>query len=100
MQKPLAPEESMKHLVTLPDFEVRLFAAEPNIAKPIWMRGTPVAPLDCRDGGLSERYATAGQGHDQIKICEDTDGDGRADKFTVFADKLSVPTGLVFANAA
>src|SRR6476620_1724733 len=37
-----------------------------------------------------------GQGHDRIKICEDTDGDGRADKFTIFADKLSIPTGFVF----
>src|SRR6185295_18404186 len=26
------------------------------------------------------------------------DGDGRADKFTIFADKLSIPTGLVFGN--
>ncbi len=39
-----------------------------------------------------------GEGHDQIKICEDTDGDGKADKFTVFADKLSIPTSMVFAN--
>src|SRR5256886_2786 len=39
-----------------------------------------------------------GEGHDRIKICEDTDGDGRADKFTIFADKLSVPTSFVFAR--
>jgi putative membrane-bound dehydrogenase-like protein len=39
-----------------------------------------------------------GQGHDRIKICEDTKGDGRADKFTIFADKLSIPTSLVFAD--
>ena len=37
-------------------------------------------------------------GHDRITICEDTDGDGRADKFTRFAEKLSIPTSLVFAN--
>ena len=40
----------------------------------------------------------AGQGHDHIKILEDTNGDGQADKFTVFADKLTIPTSLVFAN--
>ena len=39
-----------------------------------------------------------GQGRDRITICEDTDGDGKADKFTVFADKLSIPTSLCFAN--
>src|SRR5262249_46535908 len=37
-------------------------------------------------------------GLDTIKICEDTDGDGRADKFTVFADKLNMATALVFVN--
>ncbi|HBM76815.1 MAG TPA: hypothetical protein DD438_01790, partial [Verrucomicrobiales bacterium] len=37
-------------------------------------------------------------GNDRIKICEDTDGDGRADKFTIFADKLSIPTTMVFVN--
>src|SRR3546814_9532796 len=39
-----------------------------------------------------------GVGDDRIKICEDTDGDGRADKFTIFADSLNIPTSLVFAN--
>ena len=39
-------------------------------------------------------------GHDTIKICEDTDGDGKADKFTIFADKLNLATSLVFVNGA
>src|SRR5688572_6498264 len=39
-----------------------------------------------------------GQNRDRIKICEDTDGDGRADAFTVFAEGLSIPTSLCFAN--
>ena len=39
-----------------------------------------------------------GEGNDRIKICEDTDGDGKADKFTVFADGLNIPTSLTFAN--
>ena len=37
-------------------------------------------------------------GDDQIKILEDTNGDGRADKVTVFADRLNIPTSLAFAN--
>ena len=40
----------------------------------------------------------AGQGRDRIVICEDTDGDGEADKFTVFAEKLSIPTSLAFCR--
>src|SRR5262249_6475406 len=38
----------------------------------------------------------AGQGRDRIRIAEDTNNDGRADKFTIFADKLSIPTSLAF----
>ena len=47
---------------------------------------------------LEKPAITDGTGNDQIKILEDTDGDGRADKFTIFADKLSVPTSLTFWN--
>lgn len=35
---------------------------------------------------------------DKILILEDTDGDGRADKETVFADKLHAPTGIQFGK--
>jgi putative membrane-bound dehydrogenase-like protein len=99
MQEPLEPAESMPHMVVPGGFEVRLFAAEPDIAKPIcmawdhrgrlWIAETTDYPNDLQPPG---------QGHDRIKICEDTDGDGRADKFTVFADALSIPTSLAFAN--
>jgi putative membrane-bound dehydrogenase-like protein len=99
MQKPLSPAESMKHMHLPEGFEVQLYAAEPDIAKPIalawdargrlWIAETEDYPNDLQPSG---------RGHDRIKICEDTDGDGRADKFTVFADHLSIPTGLVFAN--
>jgi len=33
-----------------------------------------------------------------VKICEDTNGDGKADKFTIFADKLNLATSLVFVK--
>ncbi|HAM73468.1 MAG TPA: glycosyl hydrolase [Verrucomicrobiales bacterium] len=99
MQKPLSPADSALHLVMPPGFEARLFAAEPEITKPIcmawdargrlWVAETVDYPNDMRQPG---------EGRDRIRICEDTDGDGRADRFTVFADKLSIPTSLVFAN--
>ena len=40
----------------------------------------------------------SGQGNDALKILEDTNRDGRADKSTIFADKLSIPSGMVFAR--
>jgi glucose/arabinose dehydrogenase len=40
--------------------------------------------------------APPGAGRDRIRICEDTTGDGRADRFTVFAEGLSIPATLAF----
>jgi putative membrane-bound dehydrogenase-like protein len=100
MQLPLEPDESMKHMVHPTDFEVRLFAAEPQLGgKPICMnwdeRGRLWVAVTV---DYPNELKPAGQGRDKIVICEDTDGDGKADKFTVFADKLSIPTSLIFAN--
>lgn len=97
MQEPLSPEESMKHLVLLPGFQATLFAAEPQITKPICMQWDASGRLWIAETvDYPNQMQPLGQGHDRIKICEDTDGDGRADKFTIFADKLSIPSGFVF----
>ncbi len=78
MQKPLSPEESMKHLVTLPDFEVSLFAAEPDIAKPIAMTGSAREPAF----GLPRRwiirttYQPQGEATTGSRFCEDFGSDG------------------------
>lgn len=100
LQAPLSPEESMKLIQVPPDFELELFASEPDIINPIamnwdhrgrlWVVETVDYPNDIK--------VEKGVGNDRIKILEDTNKDGKADKFTVFADKLSVPTSIVFAN--
>ncbi|HEU0008435.1 MAG TPA: PVC-type heme-binding CxxCH protein, partial [Verrucomicrobiae bacterium] len=84
---------------TFPEFEVALFASEPEIVKPIWLAWDERGRLWIAETvDYPNNLQPPGEGHDRLKICEDTDGDGRADKFTVFADKLSIPTGFVFAN--
>ena len=99
MQAPLEPEESMKHLVTPPEFNLSLFAAEPQIVKPIWLSWDEHGRLWIAETvDYPNEMQPPGEGRDRLKICEDTNGDGRADKFTVFADQLSVPTSFVFAN--
>jgi putative membrane-bound dehydrogenase-like protein len=100
MQKPLDPAESLKHVVVPVGFEVKLFASEAQLGgKPICMnwdeRGRLWAAVT-RD--YPNDRQPEGKGHDRIVVCEDTDGDGAADKFTVFADKLSIPTSLTFAR--
>ncbi|HTI72225.1 MAG TPA: PVC-type heme-binding CxxCH protein [Candidatus Limnocylindria bacterium] len=99
MQKPLDPSESIQHVATFPEFETSLFAADPDIVKPIWISWDERGRLWIAETvDYPNNLQKPGEGHDRLKICEDTDGDGKADKFTVFADQLSIPTGFVFAN--
>ncbi|MBI3461707.1 MAG: c-type cytochrome [Planctomycetes bacterium] len=99
MQVPLSPEESLKHYVMPEGFRLELFAAEPQIGKPICMNWDERGRLWIAEtvDYPNEKRPDA-EGRDRIRICEDTDGDGRADKFTVFAEQLSIPTSLTFSR--
>lgn len=100
LQPALSAKESMKLTQVPVGFELELFAAEPDIINPISMgwdekgRLWVIETVDYPNTVRSED----GTGDDRIKICEDTNGDGKADKFTVFADGLNLPTSLVFSN--
>lgn len=100
LQAVLSPEESQL-LTQIPvGFKMQLFAQEPQIEKPIAMawdekgRLWVVETVDYPNTVLENKD----QGADRIKICEDTNGDGKADKFTIFADHFNLPTSIVFAN--
>jgi putative membrane-bound dehydrogenase-like protein len=99
-QAPLTPKDSIRCTQVPADFDLQLFAAEPDVVKPIYMawdergRAWVVEALDYPHGLVAEGEP----GKANIKICEDTDGDGKADKFTIFADKLNLATALVFVN--
>lgn len=96
MQLPLSPEESLKHFVTPEGFHVELFAAEPDLGgKPIAMTWDERGRLFvCETFDYPNELQPPGQGRDRIRICTDTDQDGVADTFTVFAEDLSVPTAI------
>jgi uncharacterized protein len=97
-QLPLSPEESMKHIQVPADFTLELFAHEPNVMHPIamtWDEKGRLFVLITKDYP-NERKDTGGS--DYILLCEDTDKDGKADKFTRYAEGLSIPTGLVAYN--
>jgi uncharacterized protein len=99
MQMPVAPAESARHMALPRGFEARLFVSEPEIAKPICMAWDHKGRLWIAETtDYPNERQQPGNGHDRIKICEDTDGDGKADKFTVFAEGLSIPTSLAFAR--
>lgn len=100
VQDPLDANEAMKLIQKPVDFELKLFVSEPNIVNPIamnWDEKGRLWVIESVDYPNSFEEVK-GQGRDKIKICEDTDGDGVADKFTVFADGLNIATSLTFAN--
>ena len=98
MQLPLSPEESMKHISVPVGMEVKLFASEPMIGgKPICMNWDEAGRLwICETMDYPNELQPPGKGRDRIRILEDTDGDGKADKHHVFAEGLSIPTALAF----
>jgi putative membrane-bound dehydrogenase-like protein len=82
----------------LEGFEVSLFADESDgVANPIAIRWDEKGRLWCVQ---TTSYPQAEPGKvtdDKVIVLEDTDGDGRADRRTVFADGLEQPMGLELA---
>ena len=98
-QHPFSVKGSVERTQVPVDCHLELFAGEPEIAKPIAMAWDERGRLwVCETRDYPHGVRSSGEGNDSIKICEDTDGDGRADKFTIFADHLNLPTSLVFAR--
>ncbi len=90
-----SPIDEQKGFKLPPGFEIELVAAEPQIQKPmnlafdergrLWVTDTveypyPV-PLDK-------------PARDSVKVIDDTDGDGRPDRVTTFAEGLNIPIGV------
>lgn len=99
MPMPLSPAESMKHMQIPEGFEVKLYAAEPLTTKVIAMAWDERGRLwTAQTQDYPNSLKPDGQGMDSIVVVEDTDGDGLADKKSVFAQGLSIPTGMVHYN--
>ncbi|HVX63109.1 MAG TPA: PVC-type heme-binding CxxCH protein [Pirellulales bacterium] len=90
---PVEPADAVKTFQVQPGFRVEQLAAEPLV-------NDPVAMCFDENGRL---YVVEMRGYSeqpdemlsQIRLLEDADGDGRFDKSTVFADKLSWPTAVI-----
>lgn len=89
------PELERRTFVLPPGLEVQLFAADPMLAKPIQMNFDPQGRLWVATSETYPQLRPGEAANDKIIILEDTNGDGRADKTTVFADKLLIPTGVL-----
>ena len=94
---PLAPEEALKSFKLQPGFRIELVAAEPLVHDPIQIAFDPNGRLwvlemrgympNLEGKGELEKVGS-------VAVLEDSDGDGRMDKRTVFLDGLVMPRAL------
>ncbi len=93
---PVPDPELERETFIVPDgFEVNLFAANPMLAKPIQMSFDAEGKLWIASSEIYPHIRPGEKANDKIIVLEDTNGDGEADKTTVFADNLLIPTGVL-----
>ncbi len=78
----------------LPSRQILKGVASVGIAKPIQMNFDPQGRLWVVSSEVYPQIAPGQTANDKVLILEDKDGDGKADKTTVFADGLLIPTGV------
>ncbi|MES2709466.1 MAG: PVC-type heme-binding CxxCH protein [Verrucomicrobiota bacterium] len=78
-----------------PGLEINLFAQEPMIAKPIQMSWDEKGRLWVASSAIYPQIKPGQEQADRILVVEDTNGDGVADKSTVFYEGLLIPTGIM-----
>ncbi len=85
----------------LPDFTVQdsyqiaLWAENPFLEKPTQMNWDALGRLWVCSSSLYPQIEPGQEMNDKILILEDTDRDGKADKSSIFADGLLIPTAVV-----
>lgn len=90
----LSGEEAVKEM-ELPDpFSVTLAASEPDIVRPIAFTLDHRGRLWVAEAHTYPERAPEGEGEDRILIFEDTTGDGKLDKRSVFIEGLNLVSGL------
>ncbi len=94
-------EQDVAAMTLAPGLKANLFASEemfPELANPVQMAFDTKGRMWVATMPSYPHWKPKEEMNDMVLILEDTDGDGKADKRTVFADKLHVPTGLEFYN--
>jgi putative heme-binding domain-containing protein len=95
----LSGEEGIRAMTVGKGMKVTLFADEsmfPELAKPVQMAFDPAGRLWVAVWPSYPHWKPTEPMNDKLLVFEDTDGDGKADKMTVFADGLHNPTGFEF----
>jgi len=96
-----SPEASLRSLRLHPGFTAELVASEPLIEDPVAFDWGPDGKLwvvemhDYPNGIGANAEQEGGKPGGRIKFLEDTDGDGRYDRATLFLDGLIFPNGVM-----
>ncbi|MEX2216037.1 MAG: PVC-type heme-binding CxxCH protein [Phycisphaeraceae bacterium] len=89
------PDRELKEFKVAAGMELKLFAATPMLASPIQMNFDAKGRLWIASSEVYPMIKPGQVANDKIIVLEDTDGDGQADKSTVFADGLLIPTAVM-----
>jgi putative heme-binding domain-containing protein len=93
--QPQSPEEELASFQIMDGFAVNLFASEADgIIKPIQMRWDERGRLWVACALSYPQIKPGEKANDYVLVCEDTDQDGKADKFHKFVDGLFMPSGI------
>ncbi len=95
----LSGEDSIKQMTIGKGLKVELFASEkefPELVNPVQMAFDPRGRLWVAAWKNYPHWQPKTPMDDKLLILEDTNGDGKADKRTVFAGDLNNPTGFEF----
>ncbi len=90
----LLPEEAANAIVLPPGFKATLFAGEPDVKQPIAFAIDDRGRLWVAEAYTYPNRAKEGEGRDRILVFEDTDGDGKFNKRTVFKEGLNLVSGI------
>src|SRR4029450_6289012 len=90
---PLSPAEAMAKMKVPEGFQVELVASEPDLVNPVAFTFDEKGRIWVAES-LEYPRKQPGAGKDRIKVLEDTDGDGKADKFTSCAAGPKRPRGI------
>jgi putative membrane-bound dehydrogenase-like protein len=90
---PYSPEEALKTFQIQDNFQIELYAAEPDIVDPVAMDIDEQGRIYVAESSGYPLDTESGAG--RVKLLVDTDNDGKPDRTTLFADKLTLPTGVM-----
>ncbi|MEJ7693280.1 PVC-type heme-binding CxxCH protein [Daejeonella sp.] len=92
---PLSPEESLKKLNVAPGFSAQIYAAEPFVVDPVALEFDEMGNAYVVEMPDYPYEVEPGKGHGRIKMLSDTNGDGRIDKATIFAENVTEATSVL-----